>query len=113
MDNTTMEDFNLDDDLFKEEDNASKDIPQTKTRDLGFFQNLPVQITLALASAEMTIGDLTKMGNGDVISLDRMIDEPLDLLVNGKLIAKCEVVDVNGRYGVKLVEVETSGIANI
>ncbi|USD39789.1 FliM/FliN family flagellar motor switch protein [Ferrimonas sp. SCSIO 43195] len=80
-------------------------------RDMGFFQQLPVQVTLELASAEMSLGELTTLGEGDVITLDRMVGEPLDLRVNGALLGRGEVVEVNGRYGVRLLDVENTQLA--
>lgn len=102
------DDFMLDDDIFSEKE---EEIPVKESKSLSFFHLLPVQITLALASAEITLGELMKMGQGDVISLDRMVGDPLDVRVNGILLGKGEVVEVNNRYGVRLLEVETGGIA--
>ncbi|MEC4725906.1 flagellar motor switch protein FliN [Shewanella sp. D64] len=100
------DDFLLDDNLFGEEDIASE-VSRTKpVKDISFFHQLPVQVTLELASAEMSLGELTRMGEGDVIALDRMVGEPLDIRVNGALLGRGEVVEVNGRYGVRLLEVE-------
>lgn len=104
------DDFMLDDDIFSEKHH---DEPMRESKNLSFFHQLPVQITLALATAEITLGELMRMGEGDVISLDRMVGDPLDVRVNGILLGKGEVVEVNNRYGVRLLEVESSGIAEI
>ncbi|ACJ31702.1 Surface presentation of antigens (SPOA) protein [Shewanella piezotolerans WP3] len=97
------EDFLLDDEFFSE--NSASAQPKPK-KDMSFFHQLPVQVTLELASAEMSLGELTQMGEGDVVALDRMVGEPLDIRVNGALLGRGEVVEVNGRYGVRLLEVE-------
>ncbi|MGS0727174.1 FliM/FliN family flagellar motor switch protein, partial [Shewanella sp. 0m-11] len=47
---------------------------------------------------------------GDVVALDRMVGEPLDIRVNGALLGRGEVVEVNGRYGVRLLEVEATSL---
>lgn len=100
------EDFLLDDNMFDEEV-IEQDVVNVKpVKDISFFHQLPVQVTLELASAEMSLGELTRMGEGDVVALDRMVGEPLDIRVNGALLGRGEVVEVNGRYGVRLLEVE-------
>ena len=74
-------------------------------RDLSFFHNIPVDVTLEVASTKLVLGDLMQMGAGAVIALDKLADEPLDVKVNGKLLASAEVVVVNGKYGLKLIDV--------
>ncbi len=100
------DDFLLDDKLFGEEEILPEIDTVKPVKDMSFFQHLPVQVTLELASAEMSLGELTRMGEGDVVALDRMVGEPLDIRVNGALLGRGEVVEVNGRYGVRLLEVE-------
>ena len=100
------EDFLLDDHLFDEEEIEQEVVKTKPVKDISFFHQLPVQVTLELASAEMSLGELTRMGEGDVVALDRMVGEPLDIRVNGALLGRGEVVEVNGRYGVRLLEVE-------
>ena len=100
------EDFLLDDNLFDDEEIEQEVVKAKPVKDISFFHQLPVQVTLELASAEMSLGELTRMGEGDVVALDRMVGEPLDIRVNGALLGRGEVVEVNGRYGVRLLEVE-------
>jgi len=100
------DDFLLDDNLFGEEEAVQEVSNPKPVKDISFFHQLPVQVTLELASAEMSLGELTRMGEGDVVALDRMVGEPLDIRVNGALLGRGEVVEVNGRYGVRLLEVE-------
>ncbi|WP_326490334.1 flagellar motor switch protein FliN [Shewanella sp. AS16] len=106
----TDDEFLLDDDIFAEDDFAAPKKTNKPLKDISFFQQLPVQVSLELASAEMSLGELTRMGEGDVIALDRMVGEPLDIRVNGALLGKGEVVEVGGRYGVRLLEVEDLGL---
>lgn len=100
------EDFLLDDNLFDEGFEEEEIVKAKPIKDISFFHQLPVQVTLELASAEMSLGELSRMGEGDVVALDRMVGEPLDIRVNGALLGRGEVVEVNGRYGVRLLEVE-------
>ncbi|MDX1266088.1 MAG: flagellar motor switch protein FliN [Oceanisphaera sp.] len=74
-------------------------------RDLSYFQQLPVKVSLEVASAEISLGELMQAGEGAVIELDKMAGEPLDVRVNGTLLAQGEVVLANGRYGVRLTRV--------
>ncbi|AEY02576.1 lateral flagellar motor switch protein, lfiN [Oceanimonas sp. GK1] len=74
-------------------------------RDLGYFQQLPVKVTLEVASAEVSLGELMQAGEGAVIELNKMAGEPLDVRVNGTLLAQGEVVVANGRYGVRLTRI--------
>ncbi|WP_028108938.1 FliM/FliN family flagellar motor switch protein [Ferrimonas futtsuensis] len=114
VDDNLLDDDLLLDDLLEEEvpTATASAAPQSRSKkDMGFFQQLPVQVSLELASAEMTLGELTTLGEGDVITLDRMVGEPLDLRVNGALLGRGEVVEVNGRYGVRLLEVENTKVS--
>ncbi|WP_298439543.1 FliM/FliN family flagellar motor switch protein [uncultured Ferrimonas sp.] len=71
----------------------------------GFFQTLPVDVTLEVCSTEMTLAELSRLGHGDVVQLNARVGDPIDIKVNGQLLGRGEVVDVEGRYGVRLIEV--------
>ena len=77
----------------------------SKQRDLSFFRQIPDKVTLEVASTEVPLGDLMRVEEGAVIELDKLAGEPLDVRVNGRLLAKGEVVVVNGKYGLRLVDV--------
>ena len=77
----------------------------SKQRDLSFFRQIPVKVTLEVASAEVSLGELMRVEAGAVIEPDKLAGEPLDVRVNGRLLAKGEVVVVNGKYGLRLVDV--------
>ena len=77
----------------------------SKQRDLSFFRQIPVKVTLEVASTEVPLGDLMRVEEGAAIELDKLAGEPLDVRVNGRLLAKGEVVVVNGKYGLRLVDV--------
>lgn len=77
----------------------------SKQRDLSFFRQIPVKVTLEVASTEVPLGDLMRVEEGAVIELDKLAGEPLDVRVNGRLLAKGEVVVVNGKYGLRMVDV--------
>lgn len=84
----------------------------TPERDLSFFKNIPVTVTLEVASKEIALGDLMKAGEGSVIELDKLNGEPLDVKVNGSLMGHGEVVVVNDKYGLRLIDVIESPVTS-
>ena len=73
--------------------------------DLEMVMDIPVRVTLEVGGREMPIRDLLQLQQGAVVELDRHAGEPLDVLVNGKLIARGEVVVVEDKLGIRLTEV--------
>ncbi len=67
--------------------------------------DIPVEISVVLGKTNMTISQLLKMGRGAVIELDKNVGEPIDILVNNRLVAKGEVVIVENRVGITLTEI--------
>ena len=72
---------------------------------LDVILNIPVQVSLELGRTKMDLRDLLQLGQGSVVELERMIDEPLDVLVNGALIARGEVVVVDNKFGIRLTDI--------
>ena len=73
--------------------------------DLDVVMDVPVTLSLEIGRASVTIRNLLSYTQGSVIELERLAGEPLDVLVNGTLIAHGEVVVVNGKFGVRLTDV--------
>lgn len=71
---------------------------------LGLIQDIDVRLTVELGRAQMPLRDVLALGEGSVVSLDRLVDEPLDILVNGKLIARGEVFSEGNRFGLRILE---------
>jgi flagellar motor switch protein FliN/FliY len=69
------------------------------------FGNIPVEITVEMGKAKITLKEVMDLSKGTVIELPRVAGEPLDLLVNGQLIGRGEVVAVDNYYGVRVTEV--------
>lgn len=69
------------------------------------FSDIPVDIEVVVGRAQKTLGELLGMGIGSVIELDREVKDFVDIKVNGKLIAKGELVVIDGKIGVKIKEV--------
>ncbi len=74
-------------------------------RNLEVIMDIPVRLSMEVGSASVSIRRLLQLNRGSVVELDRMAGEPLDVLVNGKLIARGEVVVVNDKFGIRLHEV--------
>ncbi len=67
--------------------------------------DIPVTLSMELGRTRMSIRDLLQLKSGSVVELQKMADEPLDILVNGTLVAKGEAVVVDDRFGVRLTDV--------
>ena len=72
---------------------------------LDVILDIPVNISMEVGNTEITIRNLLQLNQGSVIELDRLAGEPLDVLVNGTLIAHGEVVVVNEKFGIRLTDV--------
>ena len=72
---------------------------------LDVILDIPVSISMEVGSTEITIRNLLQLNQGSVVELDRLAGEPLDVLVNGTLIAHGEVVVVNEKFGIRLTDV--------
>ena len=72
---------------------------------LRVLENIDVKLTVEVGSAELKIRELLRLNEGSVIELDRLAGDPLDILINGTMIAKGEVVMVGERFGIRFTEV--------
>ncbi len=77
----------------------------TASTDLDVILDIPVQISMEVGSTSITIRNLLQLNQGSVIELDRLAGEPLNVLVNGTLIAHGEVVVVNDKFGIRMTDV--------
>ncbi len=75
--------------------------------ELDMILDIPVQITVELGRTKITIKNLLQLAHGSVVELDAMAGEPMDVLVNGTLIAQGEVVVVNDKFGIRLTDIIT------
>ena len=75
--------------------------------DINIILDIPVQLTVELGRTRVPIKQVLSMAQGSVIELDGLAGEPMDLLVNGCLIAQGEVVVVNEKYGIRLTDIVT------
>lgn len=73
--------------------------------DMDVILDIPVRISMEVGNTQITIRNLLQLNQGSVIELDRLAGEPLDVLVNGTLIAHGEVVVVNEKFGIRMTDV--------
>lgn len=64
-----------------------------------------LRISVEVGSASLTLSELLRLGEGSIVELDRQANDLLDIIANGTLIAKGEIVEVGGRYGIRVVDV--------
>ena len=74
-------------------------------RGLGLVYDIPLQVSVELGKTKKEISEILDFGLGTVLVLDKMAGEPVEILVNGKLIARGEVVVIDDNYGVRITEV--------
>ncbi|BBC72147.1 flagellar motor switch protein FliN [Altererythrobacter sp. B11] len=70
----------------------------------GLIQDIDVRLTVELGRTQISLRDVLALGEDSVVTLDRLVDEPLDVMVNGKLIARGEVVAEGNRFGLRILE---------
>lgn len=75
--------------------------------DIDFILDIPVQLTVELGRTKIAIKNLLQLAQGSVVELDGLAGEPMDVLVNGCLIAQGEVVVVNDKFGIRLTDIVT------
>lgn len=77
----------------------------TEQKSIDFILDLPLQVTVELGRTHILINDLLRLGQGSVVELSKLAGEPMEVLVNQKLVARGEVVVVNEKFGVRLTDV--------
>ena len=95
------------DDLMAQAEAAPSSMPISgaDNPNLEVILDIPVTLTMEVGSTNISIRNLLQLNQGSVIELDRMAGEPLDVMVNGTLIAHGEVVVVNEKFGIRLTDV--------
>jgi len=84
---------------------SSASLTEDESRKLETILDIPVNISMEVGRSKISIRNLLQLNQGSVVELDRVAGEPLDVLVNGTLIAHGEVVVVNDKFGIRLTDV--------
>lgn len=74
-------------------------------KELAFILDIPLELSVELGRSKMLINDLLQLGQGSIIELNKLAGEPLEVYINGKLVARGEVVVVNEKFGVRLTDI--------
>ena len=74
-------------------------------KNIDFILDIPMQVTVQVGSTKLVIRELLQLGQGSVIELEKLAGEPMEVLVNNKLVARGEVVVVNEKFGIRLTDV--------
>lgn len=80
-------------------------VENLNSRDIEFLLDIPLEVTVQLGKTKMLIKDLLQVGQGSVVELDKLAGEPMEVLINNKLVARGEVVVVNEKFGVRLTDI--------
>lgn len=80
-------------------------LPRTDFSKLKMILDIPLKVSVELGRTKMLVNDLLQLGQGSVIELDKIAGEPMEILINDKLVAMGEVVVVNEKFGVRLTDV--------
>ena len=101
-----IEDIDAGEDADEALDEAGKSaVPSGKAKSLDLILDIPLTVSVELGRSKMLINDLLQLGQGSVIELTKLVGEPLEVLVNQKLVARGEVVVVNEKFGVRLTDI--------
>ncbi len=84
-----------------------EDAGNRHARDLEMIMDIPVKLSVELGRTRITIKQLLELAQGSVVELDGLAGEPMDILINGYLIAQGEVVVVEDKYGIRITEIVT------
>ena len=79
--------------------------PEGVRRDLDFILDIPLDVSAELGRTKLLINELLQLGQGSVIELNKLAGEPLEIYVNGKLVARGEAVVINEKFGVRLTDI--------
>lgn len=90
---------------FKELENDIKQREDDRSKGIDFLLDIPLTFKVELGRTKMLIKDLLQLGQGSVIELDKLAGEPMEILVNDRLIAKGEVVVVNEKFGIRVTDI--------
>ena len=78
---------------------------QVNDANIGLILDVPLQVTVELGRTKKTIKEILELTNGSIVELDKLAGEPVDINVNGKLLAKGEVVVIDENFGVRITDI--------
>lgn len=89
-------------------EDVTEPTPVDTAHNFRLLADIPVRMSVEVGSTQLRLAEIMNLGEGSVVALDREADELLDIMVNGTLVARGEVVTVNGRYGIRVAEIASA-----
>jgi flagellar motor switch protein FliN/FliY len=86
-------------------DEAKAPRPDSSRRELDFILDIPLDVSAELGRTKLLINELLQLGQGSVVELNKLAGEPLEVYVNGKLVARGEAVVINEKFGIRLTDI--------
>ena len=86
-------------------DEAKAPRPDSSRRELDFILDIPLDVSAELGRTRLLINELLQLGQGSVVELNKLAGEPLEVYVNGKMVARGEAVVINEKFGVRLTDI--------
>ena len=80
-------------------------VAESDTNNLDLILDIPLRVTVELGRSKMVVSELLNLGQGSVVELNKLAGEPMEILVNDKLVARGEAVVVNEKFGVRLTDI--------
>lgn len=80
-------------------------VADTRPRNIDLILDVPIEVSVILGKTKKTIKEVLELANGSLIELDKLVEEPVEILVNGKMVAQGEVVVVNENFGVRITNI--------
>lgn len=77
----------------------------------GLFANIPVDVSVELGRSTVSLKEIFEFSEGSIVELDRLVGEPLDLVVNGQVVAKGEVVAIDNNFGLRIKSIVSEAVA--
>jgi flagellar motor switch protein FliN/FliY len=87
------------------QEQAAQALGDNRQQSLDFILDIPLEVSVELGRTKMVINDLLQLGQGSVVELTKLAGEPLEIMVNNKLVARGEVVVVNEKFGVRVTDI--------
>ncbi len=91
--------------MAEEKNNDPKSVKTNVKNDIDLILDIPLELTVELGRTKMLVNNLLQLGQGSIIDLDKEAGETLDIRVNGKLVARGEVVVVEEKYGIRVTDI--------
>ena len=95
------------DDQFFAENESNPQKAGKQEPDMDFILDIPLELSVELGKTTMLVSELLQLGQGSIVDLNKSAGEPLEISVNGKLVARGEVVVVEAKYGIRLTDIVT------